>query len=78
MLRRHLRVWWWCPRFMCLEFRCPGLICQRKFGTTGTTVCTVAKSAGSTATMSGSAVAVGIAMGGGSAISGGTEPTYWL
>jgi hypothetical protein len=63
MLRRHLRVWWWCPRFMCLVFWCPGLICQRKFGTTGNTVCTVAKSAGSTARMNGSAVA-----GGGSAI----------
>jgi hypothetical protein len=66
MSRRPRRVW----------FTCPGLIPLLKFGTTGTTVGTVAKSAGSTARMSGRAVAVG--MGGGSAISGGTEPTYGL
>ncbi len=68
MSRRPRRVW----------FTCPGLIPLLKFGTTGTTVGTVAKSAGSTARMSGSAVAVGIGMGGASAISGGTEPTYGL
>ena len=65
---------------MCREFMCPGHIPHRKFGTTGTTVCTVAKSAGSSARTNGSVVAVeiAIAMGGASAISGVAEPTYGL
>jgi len=64
-MSRHPRLVW-CS--------CPGLIPLLKFGTTGTTVGTVAKSAGSTARRNGSAVVV--VMGGGSAISaitGGTE-----
>lgn len=61
-MSRHPRLVW-CS--------CPGLIPLLKFGTTGTTVGTVAKSAGSTARRNGSAVVV--VMGGGSAITGGTE-----
>lgn len=77
---RRRRVWWLCPGvmspgFMCLVFMCPRGIRPRKFGATGTTVGTVAKSADSCARRSGSAVAIAIVivMGGGSAISGVAE-----
>jgi hypothetical protein len=78
MRHRLRRVWFMSRHPRRVWFTCPGPIPLLKFGTTGTTVGTVAKSAGSTARMSGSAVAVAIAMGGGSAISGGTEPTHGL
>ena len=60
-----------CPGCMCLVFMCPTVILRRKSGAQGTTVDTVAKSAGSSARMS-----VIVVAGGGRAISGGTERTH--
>ena len=58
------RVWCTFPGLMCL-----GVIPQRKFGATGTTVGIVVMRADTTARMSGTGVTMGV----GIAITGGTE-----
>ena len=68
MPHRRRRVWFMCPVRMCL-----GVTPQRKFGATGMTVGTEAKSVVITASKNGTGVTMGEVI----AITGGTERPQW-